>query len=107
MTGIQFVTDENGRKVGVLIGLKTHGAIWEDFSDGLISEARREEKGIPYGQYRSARLRRAPRTCLSVLSRDQALGAKGIGCHRRATVNPHRPVDPGAGLTPGPQGGIS
>jgi hypothetical protein len=58
MTGIQFVTDEKGRKVGVLIDLKTHGAVWEDFSDGLISEARRKEKGIPYGQYRANRLKR-------------------------------------------------
>jgi hypothetical protein len=58
MTGIQFVTDEKGRKVGVLIDLKTHGAVWEDFSDGLISEARRKEKGIPYEQYRAKRLKR-------------------------------------------------
>ncbi|HXM44682.1 MAG TPA: hypothetical protein VN924_25820 [Bryobacteraceae bacterium] len=59
MTGIQFVTDEKGRKVGVLIDLKTHGAIWEDLSDGLISESRRKEKGIPYEQYRASRLKRA------------------------------------------------
>lgn len=31
MTGIQYVTDEKGRKVRVLIDLKAHGAIWEDF----------------------------------------------------------------------------
>jgi len=47
MTGIQFLTDEKGRKVAVQINLKTHGAIWEDFHDGLISESRRREKGIP------------------------------------------------------------
>jgi hypothetical protein len=58
MTGIQFVTDEKGRKVGVLIDLKKHGAIWEDFSDGLISESRRKEKAIPYEQYRTNRLKR-------------------------------------------------
>jgi hypothetical protein len=46
MTGIQFVTDEKGRKVGVLIDLKKHGAVWEDFSDGLISESRRKEKAF-------------------------------------------------------------
>jgi len=50
MTGIQFVTDEKGRKVGVLIDLKTHGAFWEDFSKALISEARHKEQGIPYEQ---------------------------------------------------------
>ncbi len=59
MTGIQFVTDEKGHKVGVLIDLKKHGAIWEDISDGLISESRRKERGIPYEQYRANRQRRA------------------------------------------------
>jgi len=58
MSGIQFVTDEKGRKVGVLIDLKKHGAIWEDFWDGLVSESRRKEKGIPYEQYRASRLKR-------------------------------------------------
>ncbi|MCU1276028.1 MAG: uncharacterized protein JWO48_3459, partial [Bryobacterales bacterium] len=55
MTGIQFVTDEKGRKVGVLIDLKKHGAIWEDFWDGLMSESRRKERGIPNEQYRAPR----------------------------------------------------
>jgi hypothetical protein len=59
MTGIQYVMDEKGRKVGVLIDLKTHKAIWEDFYDGLISESRRKEKVIPYEQYRSSRLARS------------------------------------------------
>jgi hypothetical protein len=47
MSGIQFVTDEQGRKVAVQIDLKIHGAVLEDFWDGLISESRRKEKGIP------------------------------------------------------------
>ena len=47
MTGIQFVTDAAGRKVAVQINLKKHGARLEDFWDGLISESRRKEKGIP------------------------------------------------------------
>ena len=58
MTGIQYVTDEKGRKVAVQIDLKKHGAIWEDFRDGLISESRRKEKGLPYEQYRANRLKR-------------------------------------------------
>ena len=58
MTGIQFVTDEKGRKVAVQIDLKKHGAIWEDFWEGLVSESRRKEKGIPYRQYRANRLKR-------------------------------------------------
>jgi hypothetical protein len=47
MIGIQYVTDEKGRKVAVQIDLKRYGAIWEDFWDGLVSESRRKEKGIP------------------------------------------------------------
>ena len=47
MTGIHFVTDEKGRKVAVQIDLKKHGEKLEEFWDGLISESRRKEKGIP------------------------------------------------------------
>ncbi len=60
MGGIRFVTDAKGRKVGVLIDLKKHGAVWEDFWDGLVAEARREEKSVPYAQYRANRLKRPP-----------------------------------------------
>jgi hypothetical protein len=59
MTGIRFVIDEKGRKVAVQIDLKKQGAIWEDFWDGLVSESRRKEEGIPYGQYRANRLKSA------------------------------------------------
>jgi hypothetical protein len=47
MPGVQFVTDGKGRKVADLIDLKKHGARLEDFWDGLISESRRQEVGIP------------------------------------------------------------
>jgi len=47
MTGVQFVTDSKGRKVAVLIDLKKHGARLQDFWDGLVSESRRGEPGIP------------------------------------------------------------
>ena len=61
MNGFQFVSDEKGRKTGVLIDLKKHGAIWEDFWDGLVAESRRKGKSIPYQQYRANRLKRSPR----------------------------------------------
>jgi hypothetical protein len=48
LTGIHFVTDEKGRKVAVQIDLRKHGAKLEDFWDGLISESRRNQKGIPF-----------------------------------------------------------
>jgi len=58
MIGIRLVVDEKGRKVAVQIDLKKYGAIWEEIWDGLISEARRKGKGIPYEQYRANRLKR-------------------------------------------------
>jgi len=58
MSGIQFVTDDKGRKVGVLIDLKKHAAVGEDVWDGLVSESRRKEKGVPYEQYGATRLKR-------------------------------------------------
>jgi hypothetical protein len=47
MNRIHFVIDGNGRKVAVQIDLRKRGALWEDFCDGMISETRRKEKGIP------------------------------------------------------------
>ena len=44
MTGIQYVTDEKGRKVAVQIDLKHHGDLWEDIEDVLVSRSRRHEK---------------------------------------------------------------
>jgi hypothetical protein len=58
MTGIQFVTDEKGRKVAVQIDLKRYGAMLEDFWDGLISESRRNEKGIPLARIKSDLVKR-------------------------------------------------
>jgi hypothetical protein len=47
MSGIQFVTDEKGRKVAVQIDLKRHRDLWEDIQDVLVSRSRRHEKRIP------------------------------------------------------------
>lgn len=58
MTGIQFLTDEKGRKVAVQIDLRKHRALWEDFYDGLISEKRRQEKGIPFETVKAGLIKR-------------------------------------------------
>jgi hypothetical protein len=58
MTGVQFVTDDKGRKVAVLIDLKKHGARLQDLWDGLISESRRREKGIPLEKIKADLIRR-------------------------------------------------
>jgi hypothetical protein len=47
MTGIQYVMDEQGRKVAVQIDLKRHRELWEDIEDVLVSRSRKNEKRIP------------------------------------------------------------
>jgi hypothetical protein len=37
MNGIQYVTDEKGRKIAVQINLKKHRELWEDIEDVLVS----------------------------------------------------------------------
>jgi hypothetical protein len=46
MGGIQFLTDEKGRKTAAVIDLKVHKALWEDIQDVLVSKSRRREKGV-------------------------------------------------------------
>ena len=58
MTGIQFVIDAKGRKVGLLIDLKKRVARLEDLWDGLISESRRKEKGIPLAKVKADLVKR-------------------------------------------------
>jgi hypothetical protein len=58
MTGIQFLTDEKGRKVAIQIDLKRHEARLEDLWDGLFSESRREEKGIPLAKIEADLIKR-------------------------------------------------
>lgn len=55
MRGIQFVIDEKGRKVAVLIDLRIHGALWAKIWGEIVSESRRKEKSIPYEKYRANR----------------------------------------------------
>ena len=43
MKGIQFVVDEGGKKKAVVIDLKKHGRLWEDFYDSLVARMRAEE----------------------------------------------------------------
>ncbi len=43
MEGIQFVTNDKGQKVAVLIDLKKYGEAWEDFYDSLTARLRADE----------------------------------------------------------------
>lgn len=43
MTGIQFVTDTQGRKVAVMLDLEKWGELWEDIYDNLLADERAAE----------------------------------------------------------------
>ena len=72
MSGIQYVTDDKGHKVGVLIDLKKHGAMWENFWDGLVSESRRKEKAIPLRAIPGQQAEAQPRAWLNTLSKSSS-----------------------------------
>jgi RNase adaptor protein for sRNA GlmZ degradation len=58
MTGIQYVTDEEGRKIAVQIDLREHAELWEEFEDVLISQSRRNEESIPIEQVEAKLIQR-------------------------------------------------
>ena len=43
MEGIQFVTNDKGQKVAVMIDLRKYGELWEDFYDSLTARLRADE----------------------------------------------------------------
>jgi hypothetical protein len=43
MSGISFMVDERGRKTAVVIDLREHEQLWEDFYDSLLVELRADE----------------------------------------------------------------
>jgi hypothetical protein len=45
--GIQYITDEKGRKTAAVIDLEKHKALWEGIQDVLVSRSRRHERRIP------------------------------------------------------------
>jgi len=57
MNGIQYVTDEKGRKVAVQIDLKKHRELWEEIEDVLVSRSRRHEKRIPLEKVKAGLLK--------------------------------------------------
>ena len=54
MRGIQFLVDEKGEKSAVLIDLKRHSELWEDFYDRAIARSR---DGEPRETLASVKLR--------------------------------------------------
>jgi hypothetical protein len=43
MKGVEFVVDEKGKKKAVVLDLKTHRDVWEDFCDVLRAKERKDE----------------------------------------------------------------
>jgi hypothetical protein len=43
MSGIDYLTDERGQRKAVVIDLKKHAQLWEDFYDALVARSRKNE----------------------------------------------------------------
>lgn len=43
MKGVQFLVDDNGQKTAVVINLKRHSELWEDFYDSAVARTREQE----------------------------------------------------------------
>ena len=43
MSGINYLTNEHGEKKAVVIDLKKHAQLWEDFYDTLVAHSRKSE----------------------------------------------------------------
>ncbi|MBK8504870.1 MAG: hypothetical protein IPL46_23250 [Saprospiraceae bacterium] len=48
MEGIQYVMDENNRKVAVQISYEKYGAVLDDLIDILVVEGRKSEASVPF-----------------------------------------------------------
>ncbi len=53
MKGIQFVTDDSGRRTAVLISLAEWGELWEDFYDVIVSESRKNGPVISWEELKA------------------------------------------------------
>lgn len=58
MKGINYLTNENNKKIAVQIDLEKYGDLWEDFYDSLIAEQRKDEENVPWEDVKKA-LRKA------------------------------------------------
>jgi hypothetical protein len=51
--GVQYLVDDKGVKRAVVIDLKTHGKLWEDFQDILVARERVEAPRIPWEEVKA------------------------------------------------------
>ena len=48
MTGIHYVTDEQGNPTAVMLDFQQWDKLWGDIYDGIIAEQRKDEVLIPW-----------------------------------------------------------
>ena len=48
MTGLHYITDEKGKRIGVQIDLRKHGDFFEDFYDAWMVEHRKDDERISW-----------------------------------------------------------
>lgn len=48
MTGFQYITDDKGKRISVVIDLREHQALWEDFYDSLVARERANDETISW-----------------------------------------------------------
>jgi len=53
MTGIHYVTDEQGNRIAVQLDLRQHAELWEEIEDSLVSESRRDEDKAPISEVKA------------------------------------------------------
>jgi hypothetical protein len=58
MTGIQYVTNQEGERIAVQLDLRLHADLWEEIEDVLVSESRHDEQSIPLEQVEAKLIQR-------------------------------------------------
>ena len=58
MQGIQYVTNDDGKRVAVQIDLKRHAGLWEDIQDAIVANSRRREKSVPLERVKASLIKR-------------------------------------------------
>ncbi|GEM_PF-1097248 len=48
MTGLNYIINDKGERIAVLIDLKKNGRLREDFYDAMIADGKRDEPRIPW-----------------------------------------------------------
>jgi hypothetical protein len=60
MNGVSYLVDERGNRTAVILDLKKHRRLWEDFHDRLLIDSRRREPRESVDQVKKRLMRRRP-----------------------------------------------